>query len=84
MFENFQVVNAPQRSKCNNYSMAAAKEKCKPNILTESILGMDREVSPYTLNRTEQKLGFQWIYHSRCSLKKMKITILKLNALSIY
>lgn len=43
--------------------MAAAKEKRKSNILTESILNMDREVFPPL--QTELKLGFQWICHSR-------------------
>lgn len=51
MFENFQVVKAPQRLKCNNYFMAAAKEKRKTNILTESIFSMDREISSSTTNR---------------------------------
>lgn len=53
MFENFQVVKVPWRSKRNNYFMAAAKEKCKSNILTESILSMNIEVFPSTSNRTE-------------------------------
>lgn len=38
--------------KCNNHFMATAKEKCKTNILSESILSMDTGVSFSTSNRT--------------------------------
>jgi len=52
MSENFQVVKAPQRSKCNNYFMAAAKEKCKTDVLPENILSIDKEVSSSASSRT--------------------------------
>lgn len=42
MFENFQAVKALQRSKCNNYFMADAKENCKTNILTGITLSIDK------------------------------------------
>lgn len=45
---NFQAVKSP-RSKCNKSFMAVAKEKHRPNILTESVLSMDKKTS--TLNR---------------------------------